>query len=114
MQVGRSLASQQHPALEEPVVPVLVVLVFLGCWETLPRKRSFMGEQDITSPSTVACLSPPVSLLTSEHPVEKEALCFLGWQQDVHPRRINQTSPETHVQVEAETIEFVAWTPLLL
>lgn len=35
---------------------------------------SFHGEEDITNLTMIPSLSPPVSLLTSEHPVEKEAL----------------------------------------
>lgn len=52
-----------------------------------------MGQEDITSPSRIADLSP-ISLLTSEHPVENQALSWDG-QQDVYPRRINQTSSQT-------------------
>lgn len=69
VQVGQGLASQRHPALQVPVVPMLGVLVFLGCWETLHGRGGYHQPHN-----DIACLSPPVSLLTSEHPVEREAL----------------------------------------
>lgn len=72
-----------------------------------------MGEGNTISPSMTVFLSPPLSLLTLEHPVEMGALCW-GWQLHVHLEGFTKTPLRLHVNGGAVTTAFAAWTPLLL
>lgn len=69
---GEVLAFQQHPALEVPVARGVGLPRVLGdpAWE-----GPFMGEGNLTSHSTAAFPSPPLSFLTSKYPVEMVVVC---------------------------------------
>lgn len=67
------MVSQQHPA---PEVPVARGVVLPGVLGDPAREGLFMGEGNITNPSTAACLYPPLSLLTLKYPLEIVALAM--------------------------------------